>query len=326
MDESKDIQEYHSEPLESKFMAPFANIPYVSNVHYARPSDVFIPKGYFKNIENIKNFEFFEDDTVICGFLKTGTNWCERIVWALRNDIKLNIQHAPPVSVFGIVMGIGDFDTDNNKANDEIFSSMKRPRVIKMHLSYELLPRQFQQKQPKMIYMLRNPRDVCQSLHSHFYTLQDGFSGSLQDVVNLMTDDAGFYSGPFFKHVLGYWKRRSYENILIIFYEEMKKDLSGHIKKIADFLDIEISDEEVSNLAKHFSFDSMKRKAEQMIPFHAKQDGHSATVEAAHKGKTMFNKGKAGSWKALFTPDMTKQMEEWESKWLKDYDLKFIYE
>ncbi|XP_066936130.1 luciferin sulfotransferase-like isoform X3 [Clytia hemisphaerica] len=198
------MEEYHSETLESKFFAPFANIPYVSNVHYARPSDVFIPKGYFQNIEEIKNFKFFEDDTVICGFLKTGTNWCERIVWALRNDIKLNIQHAPPVSVFDIVMGIGDFDSDNNKAHDEIFSSMKRPRVIKMHLTYELLPRQFQQKQPK--------------------------------------------------------------------------------------------------------------------------EGHSSTVEAAHKGKTMFNKGQAGSWKVLFTPAMTKQMEEWESKWLRDTDLELIYE
>ena len=40
----------------------------------------------------------------------------------------------------------------------------------------------------------------------------------------------------------------------------------------------------------------------------------------------MFNKGQVGSWKALFTPEMTKQMEEWEAKWLKDTDLKFIYE
>ena len=122
-----------------------------------------------------------------------------------------------------------------------------------------------------MIYMIRNPRDVCQSLLSQLKTLHDDFSGFLQDVVNLMTNDAGFYSGPYFKHVLGYWNQRSNENILVIFYEEMKRDLYGHIKKISDFLDIEISDDDLANLTKHFSFDSMKAKAEQMIPFHKSQ-------------------------------------------------------
>ena len=119
--------------------------------------------------------------------------------------------------------------------------------------------------------MIRNPRDICQSLYSQIKLLHEGFTGSLQDVINVMTDDSGFYSGPFFKHVLGYWKMRTNEKILVIFYEEMKRDLSGHIKKITDFLDIEIEDADLERLTKHFSFDSMKASAEKMIEFNAQQ-------------------------------------------------------
>ena len=39
----------------------------------------------------------------------------------------------------------------------------------------------------------------------------------------------------------------------------------------------------------------------------------------------LYNKGKSGRWKEMFTPEMVQQFEEWEMKWLKDSDLKFIY-
>ena len=72
MDEEKDGKRYHGEPVESKFLAPFADIPYIFDVEYARPSDVFILKGYFQNLESIENFQFYNDDVIICGFVKTG--------------------------------------------------------------------------------------------------------------------------------------------------------------------------------------------------------------------------------------------------------------
>jgi len=68
----------------------------------------------------------------------------------------------------------------------------------------------------QIIYMYRNPRDVCQSAFNHFKTLHDDFSGTLQDVVTLMTNDVGNAFGPYFKHILGYWNRRLDENLLVI--------------------------------------------------------------------------------------------------------------
>ena len=134
-----------------------------------------------------------------------------------------------------------------------------------------------------MVYMYRNPRDVCQSLLNHFKTLND-FSGSLQDVVNLMTNDVGITFGPYLKHILTYWNHRFDENLLVISYEEMKRDLSGHIKKISDFLEIEISDEDLANFTNHFSFGSMKANAEKMISFNASHVSSISLVSNCSRG------------------------------------------
>lgn len=45
---------------------------------------------------------------------------------------------------------------------------------------------------------------------------------------------------PFFDHVLGYWKQREQSNILFVKYEDLLKDPVNIIKKIAEFLEVNI--------------------------------------------------------------------------------------
>ena len=41
---------------------------------------------------------------------------------------------------------------------------------------------------------------------------------------------------------------------------------------------------------------------------------------------TFINKGKVGNWKNHLDEEMIAKFESWEQKWLKDSDLKFVYE
>ena len=41
---------------------------------------------------------------------------------------------------------------------------------------------------------------------------------------------------------------------------------------------------------------------------------------------SMINKGKTGTWKEMMSDELVKRFEAWEAKWLKDTDLKFVYE
>ena len=74
----------------------------------------------------------------------------------------------------------------------------------------------------------------------------------------MFLNDSGPYYAPYFSNILGYWKHRDQENILILHYEDMLKDLPKEIKKMADFLNVKISDVDMDRLCEHVAFDSMK--------------------------------------------------------------------
>jgi hypothetical protein len=72
----------------------------------------------------------------------------------------------------------------------EIVAGMKSPRYIKTHLPLNLLPSQVQNrtKQPKIIYVARNPKDVCVSFYHH-RVLIEGYKGTVNDFVEEFVAD-----------------------------------------------------------------------------------------------------------------------------------------
>ena len=74
----------------------------------------------------------------------------------------------------------------------------------------------------------------------------------------MFLNDSGPYYGPYFKNILGYWQLREQENIMILHYEEMLADLPKMTRKLAEFMNVEVSDADVDRLCEHVSFDSMK--------------------------------------------------------------------
>ena len=70
--------------------------------------------------------------------------------------------------------------------------------------------------------------------------------------------------GPYGDHLLGYWKEslERPERVLFLKYEDLKGDLSSHLKGLADFLGHPFSVEEeregvVEKIAKLCSFESL---------------------------------------------------------------------
>ena len=110
----------------------------------------------------------------------------------------------------------------------------------------------------QIISVIRNPRDVCLSYLNHM-VLTENYTGDLSLLVDIFIRDLGPYYAPYFKHVLSYWEERQRKsNMLIIFYEDLKKDIKSMIKKIADFVEIEVSEEDVERLSEHTSIDKMR--------------------------------------------------------------------
>lgn len=108
---------------------------------------------------------------------------------------------------------------------------------------------------------------------------------------------------PFNEHVLDFWEIREDSNILFLFYEDMKRNMSKVIKEAMNFLEKNYSEEEIEKLAKHLSVESMRANA---------SCNNDALVEMAKKlnenGKSSGNfkfirQGKIGSFDQEIFPE-----------------------
>ncbi len=77
---------------------------------------------------------------------------------------------------------------------------------------------------------MRNPRDVCVSYYNHWRILE-GFHGTMDVFVDAFLNDVAGYYTPFLRHARDYWElQKTADNILFIFYEDMKRDLPKVIR------------------------------------------------------------------------------------------------
>ena len=202
---------------------------------------------------------------------------------------------------------------------------MKSPRFLKTHLSYGMMPEQIMQKKVKLIYVVRNPRDVCLSYCNHWKVLE-GYTGSLETFVDaFLNDQAGYYT-PFIGHVLEFWEAAKVnDNILFISYEELKADLPYMIKKVAKFLGVaELSEDEMAALCDHLSFDKMKNN--DMVNKQELVTACNSIYDSKSQRQGFMRQGRKGAWREKLSADLVQRFEAWERKWLEGSDFRFQYD
>ncbi|XP_017782108.1 PREDICTED: sulfotransferase 1C4-like [Nicrophorus vespilloides] len=266
------------EILERKFTSVFRK-------GYRKYGKFTLPARFEDLRTEIDDFEVFDDDVWVCSFPKTGTTWTQEMVWLICNDFDYvkaeeNLGARFPFLEVSAVFDFRDLISENDEFKPPVFiensleftKNCPRPRMIKTHLPWDLLPRairEFQVK-PKIIYVSRNPKDTCVS-YFHHARLFEGFSGDFRDFAQLFI--AGKVSfGPFFDNFLSFWNVKDQKNLLFIKYEDMKMDLGEVMETVAKFVGKTLSEIEKSKLLKHLSFEEMKRNPavnfEPVLEFH----------------------------------------------------------
>jgi aryl sulfotransferase len=107
-------------------------------------------------------------------------------------------------------------------------------------------------------------------------------------------------------HTKTWWEYRHLDNILFVHFNDLLADLSGEIGRIARFLDIGCSDQELSEVTHAVSFATMKQQAVQLVPF----------TESRFKGgaQTFIFKGTNGRWKGVLSPEELRLYRETVTK------------
>nr|XP_023014297.1 amine sulfotransferase-like isoform X1 [Leptinotarsa decemlineata]XP_023014298.1 amine sulfotransferase-like isoform X2 [Leptinotarsa decemlineata] len=314
------------EILERDFTSVFRN-------GYITVEGVTMPKRFEDLKNNIRNWNVREDDVWICSFPKTGTTWTQEMVWMITNNLdfvggQANLGHRSPFLEVSALFDYREFKKENQDFQPPPFlddslefvkhQSLKGPLCLKTHLPWALLPKEIQDntKSPKIIYVTRNPKDTCISYFNHS-RLMEGYRGNFEDYCRLFLAGKLPFA-PFWNHVLPFWERRNQPNILFLKYEEMVKDLPAIIRKVAEFLEKPLSDDQVEVLSSHLSFESMKKNPavnyEMVVSLNRKYN-------LIHCEGSFMRSGKVGDYKAKMSPEVICKFDEWTKEHTEGLDL-----
>ena len=197
--------------------------------------------------------------------------------------------------------------------------SQTHRRFLKSHLPLDALP---QYEGVKYIHVARDGRDAAMSFfhHKSNYTPEtiarltelsytdpkfsdgDSYDFSPQDPaehfaawVDGPEDDLGDPSAGYFEMENSFWVARHAANVLLVHYNDMKADLEGEMRRIAEFLGIELPVDLWPEIVEAAGFTAMKRAAEQLMP--------QAGGVWKGGGNTFINKGTNRRWEEVCHPD-----------------------
>ena len=81
------------------------------------------------------------------------------------------------------------------------FDQLQSPRVLNTHLLYDDLPKDFRTKRCKLIYILRNVKDVAVSFFHHHTSLVDyGYNGKWENYLKRFLEGKGTVLDYCFDH------------------------------------------------------------------------------------------------------------------------------
>ena len=249
------------------------------------------------------DFRFRDEDIVIATYGKSGTTWTQQIVGQLLfgGDPTINVSELSPWL---------DLRVPPKHVKLPPIEAQAHRRFVKTHLPVDAL---VFSPQAKYIYIGRDGRDVIWSMHNHHYHANDAWFGALNDApgrvgdpIPRATSDMRVYfrtwldrnGAPFWSfwdNIRSWWAIRELPNVHTIHFDDLKRDMPGEIRKIADFLEIDVDPARWPAIVEHCSFDWMKANAAQIAPLGGIfWDG----------GPGIFiNKGTNGRWRDTLTPE-----------------------
>ncbi|XP_068848028.1 sulfotransferase 2A1-like isoform X1 [Capricornis sumatraensis] len=232
-----------------------------------------------------ESFRVKDEDVLLLTFPKSGTNWLIETVCLIYSKGDPKWVQSEPI-----------WDRSpwvETKAGYELLKEKEGPRLISSHLPIQLFPKSFFKSKAKMIYLVRNPRDVFVS--GYFFWRSAKFVKRPQSLEQYFEwfIQGNMPFGSWFDHTRGWMSMRDKENFLVLSYEEMKWDTKNTVEKICQFLGKKLEPEELNSVLKNSSFQVMKEN--NMSNFSLLKGQY------LEENGLLLRKGMTGDWKNYFT-------------------------
>jgi len=256
------------------------------------------------------DLSFRDDDIVISTYAKAGTTWMQQILGQLLFD------GDPDVEVADMSPWL-DLRVPPKEVKLPLVEAQTHRRFMKTHLPVDALPIS---PKAKYLYIGRDARDVVWSLYNHhananqtWYEAINDTPGRVGPPIELPPDDIRQYwrdwfendghpFWPFWENIRSWWQIRDLPNVMLVHFENLKQDMPGEIRRIADFLDIEVSGSHWEAVLAHCSFEWMKKNAARSVPL------GGAFWDAG--AEVFIHKGVNGRWRETLTAEESAEYEE----------------
>ncbi|XP_073403252.1 sulfotransferase 2B1-like isoform X2 [Dendrobates tinctorius] len=269
-----------------------------------------ISKEVLEFVEN--EFQVRDDDIYNITYPKSGTTWMIEILSLIQKNGDPTWSNTVPN--WERVPWIEESDYAKKLQQSE-----EHPRLITSHLPRHLFMKSFNGSKAKVIYTIRNPKDVAVSLY--YFSIMSSY---FKDPENLdcflkefLTENMPY--GSWFNHVKGWMELLGKDNFMFQTYEDLQKDLRGSVIKICKFLGKELDDEAVDSVVKNASFKNMKQN--DMANYSLVPPDYMDLK----KGPFM-RKGIVGDWKNNFTVAQNEYFDKIYKAEMEDFSVKFPWD
>ena len=264
--------------------------------------DLAALRPYRNAVFDNRRWEGFEprpQDIFVCTPPKCGTTWTQTILASLLFPDGL----AP-----GPVMTISpwiEFELIPIDVVRQTIGAQSHRRFLKTHTPADGIPF-FDDAQ--YVVVGRDGRDAFMSYCNHIERFKDEARDHLNvraaaDGVPLMPGWDGDVHGFFatwldeafvLRHIASFWERRSDPRLLFVHYNDMKADLGGEMRRIADFLGISVPASLWPAVVERCTFEAMRARGDEIGQF-----------DLAFKGgaESFLFKGTNGRWRDVLSAD-----------------------
>jgi hypothetical protein len=203
-----------------------------------------------------RRYEPRPEDVFVATQMKCGTTWMQQIVYE------------------AVCRGRGDLGDDGHRhlyaaspwleskgsvsMEDAPLVGARPTRIVKTHLPAELCP---YGERARYVYVLRHPVSCFASCVDF---LRAGMGPAAPDRAGLLDwfCSERMWWGPWPDHADGWWRWRERGNVLFLHYEAMKRDLAGAVRRVSDFLGLDLDARELAAVVEKSDYGWMKEHEE----------------------------------------------------------------
>jgi Sulfotransferase domain len=232
-------------------------------------------------VEAVKQFPLDPSDVLVSGFPKSGTNWMQIMLanfWDDWGPYELTGSRRVP-SIEYIGPGTDGYD---------IAVASAPPRLMKNHMPMKAMPSAWSRVKSKVVYMTRNPYEVCASFFNQLSIPSLHFHGDWDRWVEQFVAGNTLYGG-WLDHVIGWHNKGEQDGVYHISYEALSRDPFDVTRQVVEFLGKPLDEERFTDVVTKALRENMDKS------------GFSEQITVQDL-KSYRREGKVGASRSQFSP------------------------